>query len=179
MSEDDDKVVSIFMMICLMITASGFLSIRFGTAKSLFLSSIAVFLLLLLIFLLAFCFSYICTASQSSVFASSYIQILAVLLKTDALLFQMSSYFESHCAQIPSNLLKDCKALQNISLHGNPISMDQFQQVNFLCTSLPLINEVVRVSIQFNIPDEQSSWTGFKSSKQGGGRSLTNKLIQM
>ena len=36
--------------------------------------------------------------------------------------------------QIPTNILKDCKALQNISLHGNPISMDQFQQVcqNFL-----------------------------------------------
>ncbi|XP_050881925.1 plant intracellular Ras-group-related LRR protein 7 isoform X1 [Lathyrus oleraceus] len=31
--------------------------------------------------------------------------------------------------QIPLNLLKDCKALQNISLHGNPISLDQFQQV--------------------------------------------------
>ncbi|XP_062170762.1 plant intracellular Ras-group-related LRR protein 7 [Alnus glutinosa] len=31
--------------------------------------------------------------------------------------------------QIPPNLLKDCKALQNISLHGNPISMDQFQQM--------------------------------------------------
>ncbi|KAL5146514.1 Plant intracellular Ras-group-related LRR protein 7 [Glycine soja] len=29
--------------------------------------------------------------------------------------------------QIPLNLLKDCKALQNISLHANPISMDQFQ----------------------------------------------------
>ncbi|KVI06405.1 Leucine-rich repeat-containing protein [Cynara cardunculus var. scolymus] len=31
--------------------------------------------------------------------------------------------------QIPPSLLKDCKALQNISLHGNPISMDQFQQM--------------------------------------------------
>ncbi|KAI3835086.1 hypothetical protein MKX03_016772 [Papaver bracteatum] len=31
--------------------------------------------------------------------------------------------------QIPLNLLKDCKALQNISLHDNPISMDQFQQL--------------------------------------------------
>ncbi|KAA8541011.1 hypothetical protein F0562_024851 [Nyssa sinensis] len=31
--------------------------------------------------------------------------------------------------QIPQNLLKDCKALQNTSLHDNPISMDQFQQV--------------------------------------------------
>ncbi|XP_065629511.1 plant intracellular Ras-group-related LRR protein 7 isoform X1 [Quercus suber] len=31
--------------------------------------------------------------------------------------------------QIPLNLLKDCKVLQNISLHGNPISMDQFQQM--------------------------------------------------
>nr|DAD31422.1 TPA_asm: hypothetical protein HUJ06_010273 [Nelumbo nucifera] len=31
--------------------------------------------------------------------------------------------------QIPHNLLKDCKALQNISLHDNPISMDQFQQM--------------------------------------------------
>ncbi|KAH9778049.1 Leucine-rich repeat (LRR) family protein [Citrus sinensis] len=30
---------------------------------------------------------------------------------------------------IPANLLKDCKALQNISLHNNPISMDQFQQM--------------------------------------------------
>ncbi|KAL9314285.1 hypothetical protein ACSQ67_019737 [Phaseolus vulgaris] len=29
----------------------------------------------------------------------------------------------------PLNLLKDCKALQNISLHGNPISMDQLQQM--------------------------------------------------
>ncbi|KVH98480.1 Leucine-rich repeat-containing protein [Cynara cardunculus var. scolymus] len=28
---------------------------------------------------------------------------------------------------IPPSLLKSCKALQNISLHGNPISMDQFQ----------------------------------------------------
>ncbi|KAF5198782.1 Leucine-rich repeat-containing protein [Thalictrum thalictroides] len=31
--------------------------------------------------------------------------------------------------QIPQTLLKDCKALQNISLHDNPISMDQFQQM--------------------------------------------------
>ncbi|XP_073124752.1 plant intracellular Ras-group-related LRR protein 7 [Henckelia pumila] len=31
--------------------------------------------------------------------------------------------------QIPPNLLKDCKSLQNISLHGNPISMDHFQQM--------------------------------------------------
>ncbi|XP_061952326.1 plant intracellular Ras-group-related LRR protein 7 isoform X1 [Populus nigra] len=31
--------------------------------------------------------------------------------------------------QIPPNLLKDCKALQSISLHDNPISMDQFQQM--------------------------------------------------
>ncbi|GJW62150.1 plant intracellular Ras-group-related LRR protein 7 [Tanacetum coccineum] len=31
--------------------------------------------------------------------------------------------------QIPPSLLKECKTLQNISLHGNPISMDQFQQI--------------------------------------------------
>ncbi|KAK2965750.1 hypothetical protein RJ640_003288, partial [Escallonia rubra] len=31
--------------------------------------------------------------------------------------------------QIPPNLLKECRALQNISLHDNPISMDQFQQM--------------------------------------------------
>nr|GMD35821.1 plant intracellular Ras-group-related LRR protein 7 [Ipomoea batatas] len=31
--------------------------------------------------------------------------------------------------QIPPNLLRECKSLQNISLHGNPISMDQFQQI--------------------------------------------------
>jgi len=29
--------------------------------------------------------------------------------------------------QIPDGLLKDCKSLQNLSLHNNPISMDQFQ----------------------------------------------------
>lgn len=32
--------------------------------------------------------------------------------------------------QIPTNLLKECRSLQNISLHSNPISMEQFQQVN-------------------------------------------------
>ncbi|XP_038687154.1 plant intracellular Ras-group-related LRR protein 7 [Tripterygium wilfordii] len=31
--------------------------------------------------------------------------------------------------QIPPNILKDCKALQNIALHDNPISMDKFQQM--------------------------------------------------
>ncbi|XP_008792736.2 plant intracellular Ras-group-related LRR protein 7 [Phoenix dactylifera] len=31
--------------------------------------------------------------------------------------------------QLPQNLLKDCKALQNLSLHDNPISMEQFQQM--------------------------------------------------
>lgn len=31
--------------------------------------------------------------------------------------------------QIPPNLLKACKTLQNISLHDNPISMDQFQSM--------------------------------------------------
>ncbi|XP_021893282.1 LOW QUALITY PROTEIN: plant intracellular Ras-group-related LRR protein 7 [Carica papaya] len=35
----------------------------------------------------------------------------------------------NHISQIPPNLLKDCKALQNISLHNNPITMDQFQQM--------------------------------------------------
>ncbi|KAH9722082.1 Leucine-rich repeat (LRR) family protein [Citrus sinensis] len=35
----------------------------------------------------------------------------------------------NNVGQIPANLLKDCKALQNISLHNNPISMDQFQQM--------------------------------------------------
>ncbi|KAF3328661.1 plant intracellular Ras-group-related LRR protein 7 [Carex littledalei] len=32
--------------------------------------------------------------------------------------------------QLPQNLLKECKALQSISLHDNPISMDQFQQMD-------------------------------------------------
>ncbi|KAI5648270.1 hypothetical protein M9H77_34275 [Catharanthus roseus] len=31
--------------------------------------------------------------------------------------------------QIPPNLLRECKSLQNILLHNNPISMDQFQQM--------------------------------------------------
>ncbi|XP_031258180.1 plant intracellular Ras-group-related LRR protein 7-like [Pistacia vera] len=38
----------------------------------------------------------------------------------------------NNVSQIPNNLLKDCKALQNISLHDNPISMDQFQQVGHI-----------------------------------------------
>ncbi|KAL4384383.1 hypothetical protein GQ457_15G006120 [Hibiscus cannabinus] len=33
-------------------------------------------------------------------------------------------------SQIPPNILKDCKALQNFSLHDNPISMSQFQQMD-------------------------------------------------
>ncbi|KAK8657716.1 hypothetical protein V6N13_035941 [Hibiscus sabdariffa] len=32
--------------------------------------------------------------------------------------------------KIPPNILKDCKALQNFSLHDNPISMSQFQQMD-------------------------------------------------
>ncbi|KAK3225519.1 hypothetical protein Dsin_005381 [Dipteronia sinensis] len=35
----------------------------------------------------------------------------------------------NNVSQIPPSLLKDCKTLQNISLHSNPISMDQFQQM--------------------------------------------------
>ncbi|RAL49965.1 unnamed protein product [Cuscuta campestris] len=31
--------------------------------------------------------------------------------------------------QLPPDLLQKCKILQSISLHGNPISMDQFQQM--------------------------------------------------
>ncbi|XP_030439994.1 plant intracellular Ras-group-related LRR protein 7 [Syzygium oleosum] len=31
--------------------------------------------------------------------------------------------------QITPNLLKDCRSLQNVSLHNNPILMDQFQQM--------------------------------------------------
>ena len=34
--------------------------------------------------------------------------------------------------QLPQNLLKDCTALQNLSLHDNPITMDQFQQVSYM-----------------------------------------------
>ncbi|GAA0166535.1 scaffold/adaptor protein [Lithospermum erythrorhizon] len=32
--------------------------------------------------------------------------------------------------QMPSNILRECRSLQNIDLHDNPISMDQFQQVS-------------------------------------------------
>ncbi|KAL6645094.1 hypothetical protein ACP70R_016702 [Stipagrostis hirtigluma subsp. patula] len=32
--------------------------------------------------------------------------------------------------QLPPNLLRVCKALQNLSLHDNPILMDQFQQMD-------------------------------------------------
>ncbi|KAK4773355.1 hypothetical protein SAY87_028374 [Trapa incisa] len=36
---------------------------------------------------------------------------------------------DNNVKQIPSTLLRDCKSLQNISLHGNPILMGQFQQM--------------------------------------------------
>ncbi|KAJ8551497.1 hypothetical protein K7X08_021512 [Anisodus acutangulus] len=32
--------------------------------------------------------------------------------------------------QMPLNFLRECKSLQNIALHGNPISMDKFQQLD-------------------------------------------------
>ncbi|KMT10726.1 hypothetical protein BVRB_5g113840 [Beta vulgaris subsp. vulgaris] len=32
--------------------------------------------------------------------------------------------------QMPATILRDCKALQSISLHNNPISMEQFQQMD-------------------------------------------------
>ncbi|CAH9081548.1 unnamed protein product [Cuscuta europaea] len=35
----------------------------------------------------------------------------------------------NNLVQMPPNFLRECKNLQNISLHGNPISMDQFQQI--------------------------------------------------
>jgi hypothetical protein len=41
----------------------------------------------------------------------------------------LATHFQVTYLQLPQNLLKECKALQNISLHDNPISMDQFQQV--------------------------------------------------
>ncbi|KAH9778050.1 Leucine-rich repeat (LRR) family protein [Citrus sinensis] len=47
----------------------------------------------------------------------------------------------NNIGQIPANLLKDCKALQNISLHNNPISMDQFQQIVAVFMSLLQINQ--------------------------------------
>ncbi|KAF4403128.1 hypothetical protein G4B88_027899 [Cannabis sativa] len=42
---------------------------------------------------------------------------------------QRNGLTEPSLSPIPTNILKDCKALQNLSLHGNPISMDQFQQM--------------------------------------------------
>ncbi|KAG9143510.1 hypothetical protein Leryth_026638 [Lithospermum erythrorhizon] len=32
--------------------------------------------------------------------------------------------------KMPSNILRECRSLQNIDLHDNPISMDQFQQMD-------------------------------------------------
>ncbi|CAA3032322.1 plant intracellular Ras-group-related LRR 7 [Olea europaea subsp. europaea] len=47
--------------------------------------------------------------------------------------------------QVPPDLLKECKSLQNISLHGNPIVMDQFQQVGlvFFCFSFTPLNALL------------------------------------
>ncbi|PKA50326.1 LRR repeats and ubiquitin-like domain-containing protein [Apostasia shenzhenica] len=35
----------------------------------------------------------------------------------------------NHVNQLPKNLLKNCRALQTLSLHNNPITMEQFQQM--------------------------------------------------
>lgn len=49
--------------------------------------------------------------------------------------------------QLPQNLLKDCKALQNISLHENPISMDQFQQVSSHCIIITFSDIYIYIDI--------------------------------
>lgn len=55
--------------------------------------------------------------------------------------------------QIPTNILKDCKALQNFSLHGNPISMDQFQEVScqnsLVLSSFFIITFLLPISFMF------------------------------
>lgn len=47
-------------------------------------------------------------------------------------LIQLKSFClnNNNLNQMPLNLLRECKSLQTISLHGNPISMDQFQQMD-------------------------------------------------
>ncbi|XP_013625111.1 PREDICTED: uncharacterized protein LOC106331330 [Brassica oleracea var. oleracea] len=44
-------------------------------------------------------------------------------------LFHWSSWSCPSCrvCEIPNGLLQDCKSLQNLSLHNNPISMDEFR----------------------------------------------------
>ncbi|KAG2266438.1 hypothetical protein Bca52824_073517 [Brassica carinata] len=46
-------------------------------------------------------------------------------------LFHWSSWSCPSCrvCEIPNGLLQDCKSLQNLSLHNNPISMDEFRLV--------------------------------------------------
>ncbi|XP_013597231.1 PREDICTED: uncharacterized protein LOC106305401 [Brassica oleracea var. oleracea] len=43
--------------------------------------------------------------------------------------FHWSSWSCPSCrvCEIPNGLLQDCKSLQNLSLHNNPISMDEFR----------------------------------------------------
>ena len=55
--------------------------------------------------------------------------------------------------QLPQNLLKDCTALQSISLHDNPITMDQFQQVISYIKHLQfssILNKLVLIIVPFN-----------------------------
>ncbi|XP_020240789.1 plant intracellular Ras-group-related LRR protein 7 isoform X3 [Asparagus officinalis] len=47
-------------------------------------------------------------------------------------LIHLKSLFlnKNNMHQLPQNLLRGCKALQNLSLHDNPIAMEQFQQMD-------------------------------------------------
>lgn len=80
------------------------------------------------------CDSYIsCFAcSSSSLFCQSTFLGFLSVLKIFYRFISAHHWWESVLLltnwQLPPMLLKECKALQNISLHENPISMEQFQQ---------------------------------------------------
>ncbi|CAL4929757.1 unnamed protein product [Urochloa decumbens] len=80
--------------------------------------------------------------------------------------------------QLPQNILKDCTALQNISLHDNPITMDQFQQVScmkhlqFSCTVANLV--LIGDTFIFPVCCRRMDSTSLRRVE---GRNLTSRSI--
>ncbi|XP_071716494.1 uncharacterized protein [Rutidosis leptorrhynchoides] len=82
--------------------------------------------------------------------------------------------------QIPPDLLKACKTLQSISLHDNPISMDQFQSVSFNVSFLNTRYLHFSIKVKSCGQSDQDPiftlrWKDSKNLKVEGKRNSTNK----
>lgn len=143
------------------------------------------------------CDSYIsCFAcSSSSLFCQSTFLGFLSVLKIFYRFISAHHWWESVLLltnwQLPPMLLKECKALQNISLHENPISMEQFQQarsfsplksmISFFKKNYFFIFIIVllfsKCSHIFS-PPFPCRRKDFKNLKLGGRGSLTRWLTQ-